>query len=87
MRSEVSGDFKDTFSAKIKETIEQFASSTESLQTICLEMKSKIEELQIAMNQNHLENKNQFKDLKDQLTKATGISSPRIPNIQQEELK
>ncbi len=50
-------------------------------------MKSKIEQLQTTINQNHLENKIQFKDLKDQLTKTVSVSSPTIANIQQEELK
>ncbi len=80
MRAEVSGDFQDTFSPKINEIVEQFASSSESLQTICLEMKSKIEELQNTMNLNHSLYSDQLKKFEDQLTKATSVSSPSIPN-------
>jgi len=87
MRSEVSGDFQDTFSPKINEIVEQFASSSESLQTLCLEMKTKIEELQTTMNMNNSHYSDQLKEFKDQLTKATSVSSHSIPIIQQEELK
>ena len=50
-------------------------------------MKSKIEELQTTINLNHSKYLDQFKDFKDQLTKATSVSSPTIIPIQQEELK
>jgi hypothetical protein len=53
MRSQVAGDFNNTFSTKINELVEQFASSSESLYDLCHEMKSEIQELKATLNLNH----------------------------------
>ncbi len=65
MRSSLSNDFQDTFSPKINEIVEQFAISSDSLQQICLKMKSKIEEIQTTMNLNHTQVTDQMKEFKD----------------------
>jgi hypothetical protein len=53
MRSQVSGDLKNSFSTKINEIVEQFASSSESVLELCHNMSSDIQKLQATINLNH----------------------------------
>ena len=55
MRSQVAGDFNNTFSTKINEIVEQFAFSSESLHGLCQEMKQEIQDLKTTINLNDLQ--------------------------------
>ena len=78
MRNQVSGDSKTTFSTKINELVNQIASSSESLNELCLKMSSDIQKL-------HEQHPDKSTDAKDQVTKSASIST--AANVIHEESK